>query len=74
MKRKYQVWFVPTRLGAELNWRPELILETDDEEDARMTAALERADEPAPDKDAYMVWHVEEITNRCKESSDDLLS
>jgi hypothetical protein len=58
---KYQVWFVPTRLSAGFNWQPELLLETSDYAEARLTAYLEWCDEPAPDKDAYMVWHVEEI-------------
>ena len=60
----FQLWFIPTRLGAKFGWKPELLLVTDNEEDARYAAYLEAADEPAPDKDAYVVWHVEEITSR----------
>ena len=61
---KYQVWFVPTRLTERWDWEPRLILATNDLADAYATAYIERCDEPSPDKDDYMVWHVEEITHR----------
>lgn len=73
--KEYQVWFVPTKLGAKFGWNPELICVTKDEERAKMVAYLEHCDEPAPDKDAYMSWHAEEITTRSlhKENSNDVL-
>jgi hypothetical protein len=64
MAPEYQVWFVPTRLAAGFNWQPELLAVTNDLEAAKELAYSEWADEPAPDKDAYMIWHVEEITKR----------
>lgn len=60
---KYQLWWVPSRLGyASFGWQPMLLGQFDSLGAAQEAAYIESCDEPAPDKHQYMYWHIQQIT------------